>query len=266
MRFKWFKKLKPPIQLFVLATLVFVILALYIPLSKYIKFIITPLLSPPLKLCQGVSSNAQQLLKFQNIDEENKRLKKEMGQLNAQLLQLQEAQLENQRLRNLLSLPEKKPLQTCTALLIGKDSSNWTRVVMINKGITSGIKEGMPVVLGAGLVGRVIETTANVSKVALIIDFNSKVPALIQRTREGGIVFGALKGSKNICRMKYIQGEVELGDTIISSGLAKIYPKGILIGKVTAVQEEKAKLYKIAEIQPAVNFSSLEEVTVILDQ
>jgi len=264
-RLKWFKDLKPIMQLFVLSGVVIVAVAFYIPLSKYITPTIISLLSPPLKLCQDISSNARHFARFQDLFEENKRLKDEIDNLSAQLGQLQEAGQENRRLRGLLSLPQRKSLQIQTALLIGKDSSNWTKTILINKGSSSGIRAGQPCILGDSLVGKVIETAPNVAKVSLIIDFNCKIPAKILRTREEGVVFGNLEAGHNVCKMKYIQ-EAEIGDKVISSGLGRVYPKGFLIGKVVRVEEKKMGLYKLAEIQPAVNFSALEEVMVITGQ
>ena len=266
MRLKWFKDLKTPIvQIFVLSGLIIVGIAFYIPLSKYIRPTVISLLSPPLKLCQGISSNARQFARFEDLLEKNKRLKSRIDKLTAQLGQIQEAWRENQRLRGLLSLPQRKSFQIQTALLIGKDSSNWTKTVLINKGTSSGIKKGQPCVLGASLVGKVIETAPNVAKVSLIVDFNCKIPVKILRTREEGIVFGTLEAGHNVCKMKYIQ-KAKIGDEVISSGLGRVYPRGLLIGKVVKVEEEKNKLYKLAEVQPAIDFSSLEEVMVITGQ
>lgn len=261
---RWFKNLKPLIRILVLSGVLLVLLTLYIPLSNYTKPAITSLLSFSLKFCEGLSSNAKQFLGFQDLVQENSKLKAKINKLNAQLSQLQEAAQENGRLRKLLSLPQKKSLCTEAALVIGKDSSNWTTLVIINKGTLRGVKKDMPVTLGNALVGKVVESAPNVSKVALPIDFNSKIPAKILSTREEGLVFGTFAGGRNICKIKYIQ-EVKVGDEIISSGLGRIYPKGFLIGTVIAVEEEKDRLYKIAEIQPAVNFSTMEEVTVITD-
>ena len=265
MRLAWFKNLSSTIQVLILSGLLIIFVAFYVSLSQYIKPAITSSLSPPLKLFQGISSNARHFLRFQDLTEENRRLKARINKLNAQLAQLQEARLENQRLRSLFSLPQRESFQTCAALLIGKDSSNWTNIVMINKGALSGVKCGMPVVLGANLVGKVIETAPRISKVVLLIDFNSKIPAKILRTREEGVVFGTAKAKKNICKMKYIQ-EIKIGDKVISSGLGRVYPKGLLIGEVIAVQEQKNRLYKVAEVHPAVDFSTLEEVMVITSQ
>lgn len=259
------RKFKPNIRVLILSGLISILFIFYVCLSKNIKATISSLLVPPLKLCEGMSSNARYFLKFQDLTEENKRLKARVHKLAAQLVELQEVSLENERLRNLLSLPQREALRTCAALLIGKDSSNWTEIVMINKGTVNGVKEDMPVVLGAALVGKVIEVYPFVSKVVLILDFNSKVPTKVVRSREEGIVFGTRKAGRNICKMKYIQ-DVEVGDKVISSGLGKIYPKGLLIGEVVAVEEEKNHLYKIAEINPAVNFLSLEEVMIVTGQ
>lgn len=263
MRSKWFRNLNSTVQLSILSGAILLFLLLYISLSKYTKSTVTSLLLLPLKFSEGLSSNARQFLSFQDIVEENKRLKARVNNLNRQIIQLQQARLENERLRKLLSLPELASFQTQVALVIGKDSSNWTKTIIINRGTSNGLRKGMPVVLGAALVGKVIETYPLISKIALIVDFNSKVPAKVLHSREEGIVFGGLEKGDNICKMKYVQ-RIDVGDKIISSGLGGIYPKGLLIGEVVKVEEEKNRLYKIAEIRPAVDFSRLEEVVVIV--
>jgi len=242
---------------------VFLLAVFCIFLSRYIKPALTTLLSPSFKLCEGLSANARHLLSFQDLGSENKKLKGRIEDLTAELIRLEEAARENERLRGLLSFPKKPSYKTTAALLIGKDSSNWTKTVLLNKGTSGGIKEGLVVTSGANLVGRIIEVAPFTSKASLLIDFNSKIPAKIRHNREEGIVFGDFYRGKNICKMKYLQ-EVEIGDEIISSGLAGVYPKGLLIGKVIAVKEEKNRLYKVAEIQPAVDFSTLEEVLIIM--
>lgn len=265
MRLKWFRNLNAPIQILVLSGLILVILIFYIPVSKYIKPTIASLLLPPLKLAEDLSSSARQFLKFQDLTQQNKILKSKLDKLTAQLVSLEDLQLENQRLRNLLSLPERKLFKMQAALIISKDSSNWTKTVMVNKGTRSAVKVGMPVVLGENLVGRVIETYPFASKVALIFDFNSKIPAQILRTREEGVVFGTFAAGRNLSKIKYLH-QVQIGDKVISSGLGNICPKGLLIGEVIKVEAGENNLYKVAQIEPAVDFASLEEVMIITDQ
>lgn len=265
MRLKWFRNLNTPIQLLVLSGLILFFLIFYIPLSKYVKPAVASLLLPPLKLTEGISSSARQFLKFQDLTQENKKLKDKLDKLTAQLSKLEDLQLENQRLRSLLSLPERRLLSTQAALILSKDSSNWTKIVVVNKGTKSGIKVGMPVVLGENLVGKVIETYPSASKAALIIDFNSKIPAQILRTREEGVVFGTFAAGRNLCKIKYLH-QVQIGDKVISSGLGDICPKGLLIGEVIKVEAGENNLYKVAQIKPAVDFTSLEEVMIITAQ
>jgi len=262
-RLKWFKSLNPTLQFFILLGLILFLVVFYIPLSKYLKPTITSVLSPSLRISKDISAGAREFLSFQDLIEENKQLKTKLDNVSAQLIQLEEADQENQRLHELLSLPREAPYKRSAALVIGKDSSNWTKTLIINQGASSGIEKDMPVALGINLVGKVVETSASTSKVVLLIDFNSKIPAKIKRTREEGIVVGGFSAGRTICRIKYIQ-EAEIGDKVISSGLGGVYPKGLLIGKITEVREEKHKLYKTAEVEPAVDFSRLEEVMVIM--
>ncbi len=251
MRFKWLT--------------VFLLVVCCIFLSRYIRPALTTPLSPSFKLCEGFSANARYLLNFQDLTSENKKLKGQIDSLTGELIRLEEAARENERLRSLLSFPQEASYKTRAALLIGKDSSNWTKTVLLNKGASSGIKEGLVVTSGPNLVGRIIEAAPFASRASLLIDFNSKIPAKIRHSREEGIVFGDFYRGKSISKMKYLQ-EVEIGDEVISSGLGGVYPKGLLIGKVIRVEEEKNRLYKVAEIRPAVDFSRLEEVTVIIEQ
>ncbi|NQT00238.1 MAG: rod shape-determining protein MreC [Candidatus Omnitrophica bacterium] len=248
-----------------LSALILIVLVSNLALSKYLKPAITSLLLPAFKFGESVTSGARQFLNFQDLFNENKRLENQVGQLTAQLAQLQDLELVNQRLRELLSLSKKKSLPTQVALLISRDSSNWTRIVMIDKGTSSGIAPGMPVVSGENLLGKVIEVAPFSSKVSLIVDFNSKVPAKISRTGEQGVAFGALQSGGSVCKMKYIH-QAEIGDKVISSGLGKIYPKGLLLGEVVNLEQAKNKLYKVAQIKPAIDFSKLEEVMVITGQ
>jgi rod shape-determining protein MreC len=261
-RLKWFRRLAVPIQLLVLSGLLLVILISYISLSKHLKPGIISLLIPPLKLTEEATSYAKQFFKFQDLAQENKRLQGQIDKMTAQLAGLEDLRLENLRLRNLLSLPERKRFQTQTALVISKDSSNWTKTIMVNKGAKDAVRIAMPVVIGDNLVGRVIETYPSASQVALISDLNSKIPAQILRTREQGIVFGTFAAGRNQCKIKYVQ-EAEIGDQVISSGLGQLCPKGLLIGEVTEVESGENNLYQVAQIKPAVDLAGLEEVMII---
>ncbi len=191
------------------------------------------------------------------LKQENKRLKQEIKVLEQKVVELQETAQENERLRGLLSF-KKENYSTIPAQVIGESSNNWRKVIIINKGEDDGLVEDMVVVTKEGLVGRVTGVGLGSSRVMLIIDFNSKVAAFVQRTREQGVV----EGITCSCEMRYIDkySNIRKGDMIISSGKGGIYPKGLIIGKVDALNEDVNKLQLKAAVSPAVDFCRLEEV------
>ena len=123
----------------------------------------------------------------------------------------------------------------------------------------------MPVVEAQGIVGRVVSVSPNYAKVLLMIDQNSAVDCLIQRSREKGIVKGV---SDQECNIDYVlkTGDVEIGDKAITSGMGRLFPKGLPIGEVTEIRIEPGDLFKKIKIRPSVDFSKLEELLVILKE
>ncbi|MCD5401055.1 rod shape-determining protein MreC, partial [candidate division NPL-UPA2 bacterium] len=185
--------------------------------------------------------------------------------LRAKITELEEERLENQRLRRLLAFRERISfeellVESVGAKVIGRDPTNWHRIVTIDKGRSEGIQRGMPVITAEGIVGYVSKAARNASQVRLILDGAASVGGLVQRSREFGVVRG--RGS-NLYEMAYLSPEADIkeGDLIISSGLGGKYPAGLRIGKVVSVKR-KGYLQK-AEVLPAVDFSRLEEVLVL---
>ena len=204
------------------------------------------------------------LLHLGDIKKEKKDLEKNIENLKADLVEFEEYRLENQRLRHLLDL--RKNLQkydVISANVIARDVTNWSRSLIIDKGSEDGISPGDPVVSYGGLVGSVYECGASQSKVMLLIDNNARAGVIVQRTRDLGVTEGQ---SSDIMTLKYIPrtSDIRTGDILISSGMGQIYPKGIKVGEIIKVYEEKASLYKFAEVKPDVNFGKLEEVVVII--
>lgn len=174
-----------------------------------------------------------------------------------------ELELANVRLRELLHFKQSMAHTILAAEVIGRDPSPWFKSVTINKGRLEGIRRGLPVVVPAGIVGQVIEVANHYSKVLLIIDQNSSVDALVQRTRARGVVKG--KSSRE-CILQYALRKLEIasGDTIVSSGLDGVYPKGLSIGSVSRVVRQSAGIFQDVTVSPFVDFDKLEEVLIIL--
>lgn len=193
----------------------------------------------------------------------NERLKKEIDLLRNKLNTLNEIYLENNRLRALLSFKQKTPYKVIAARVIARSPDNWSSIIIVDKGQFNGIKRGSVVINYLGLVGRVIETTKSTCKIMLINDPNFGVSAIVQRSRQEGLVTGTLGNS---LIMKYLtkDSDVKVSDSVITSGLTNTYPKGLVIGVVTAVGEEFSGLSHYAIIRPAVDLSNLEEVLIIV--
>lgn len=246
-----------------LILLLIVLVFVSTPLAGRLKIGALNIIRLPLRATNSIASYVKGFLSYRSLIEENKRIKREVGLLTAQLIELKEASQENERLRGLLSFKKRIVFASIPALVIGRDSSSWGSTLLINKGKKDGLEVNMPVISLKGIVGKTIEVGPSLTKVILITSSDFRIGAIVQRTREEGLVYGTV--DKNVCVMKYLswESEVGVGDLVVSSGLGKIYSKGILIGKVTGVSLDPSQVYKNADIEPAVNFSQLEEVLVI---
>jgi rod shape-determining protein MreC len=194
---------------------------------------------------------------------QNERLRKEIDLLKEKFNTVNEVYLENRRLKNLLSFKQKSPHKVVAARVIGRSVDNWSSLVLIDKGNYHGIKRGFVAITYLGLVGRVVEAADSVSKVKLINDPSFGVSALVQRSRQEGLVSGTLGRS---LIMKYLpkDSDIKASDIIITSGLTDNYPKGLLIGRVISIGEEFSGLSRYAIVKPAVDLSNIEEVLIII--
>jgi rod shape-determining protein MreC len=198
------------------------------------------------------------------VARENHVLKHQLGQAIENKNQWHETEQANNRLRDLIDFQRNISERVEAAEVIGKDPSAWFKTVIIDKGEADGLTRGLPVVILQGIAGQVTEVSNHYSKVMLVIDSNSAVDSLVQRTRARGVIKGE---STDQCRLDYVlrKNDVRVGDTIVSSGLDGVYPKGLRIGYVSQVIEHDADIFHEIIITPFVDFEKLEEVLVILE-
>lgn len=175
-----------------------------------------------------------------------------------------ESELACQRLHKLLNMQNSYPKQLCPAQVVGVDPSGWFKTIIINKGTRHGIAKAKPVIAPEGVVGQIMYASYNHSKVLLIIDRSSAMDALIQRSRDRGIVEGE---TDEYCRFKYVvrKADVAVGDRVISSGLDGVFPKGLPVGSVQEVHKSESGIFQEVRVRPFVDFSRLEEVLVVLE-
>ena len=203
-----------------------------------------------------------------NVHEQNKALLAEVEELRAKNLAANEFEAENQRLRALLGYKESATqFDLVAARVIGREAATWSSTIVINRGSVDGVSNDMAVVTTMGLVGHISEAGINSSKVQLILDPRSSVGTLVQRpeSRVAGIVEGDIN-NPTMPRMVNIpkNSDVIVGDVIVTSGFGGVYPKGIVVGKITDIQNEESGLLKYGVIETTVNFQKLEDVAVIV--
>jgi rod shape-determining protein MreC len=193
---------------------------------------------------------------------ENGRLTRELGQTRIALQQERALAQRSRNLERLLDIRSRLAVDTTAAEVIAAAASPEFRTITIGKGTQAGLRPDMAVIAPAGVVGRIIVPSARAAKVQLLIDLNAAAGALIERTRAQGVIVGT--GADRL-RLDYVSGSAELqrGDTVITSGIDGIYPKGFVIGRVEKV-ERSGGAYGPILVKPAVDFSMLEEVLVVL--
>ena len=218
--------------------------------------------SPALSALDGLSSSLKKLVPFASFREENRNLRERINFLSRKLEELKMVEAENVRLKNLLDFQKNSAYTIIPAQVIGRDPTNWSNSIIIDKGLTKGIREGKAVLYTKGLIGRVLEVGRYSSKILLITDPNSKVGVVIQRNRQGGILTGRPDGT---CKVIYlsVDSDVSVRDKVITAGFGGAFPKDILVGEVVKVGKEPGRLYKYAIVKPAEDLSKLEEVLCI---
>ena len=230
--------------------------------ARVVFFIVSPiqeLISSTLNLSENIWKHYFDLV---SVAKQNDILHRNLDNALSRNNYCKEIEISNERLREYVELKNKSSFKLITAEVIARDPSPWYRTIIINKGESDGIIEDCPVIKSEGIVGHVLTVASDYAKVLLIIDRNSSVDGLIQRTRARGIVEGI---NNNLCKFNYVlrQLDIQLGDTIISSGFDIIYPKGLPVGRVSKIYRKDSGLFKDIEVEPFVDFSTIEEVMVI---
>ena len=192
----------------------------------------------------------------------------ENEQLRMELQEAEEAVHENENLKELLDAKDTySSLDPVYAKVIARDAGPWFETFSVNRGSNSGVKVGMAVVNGDGLIGRVYEVGLNYAKVITIIDSRSSVACLMQRTRDNGVMRGQLSSDDDTaeCFVYYLPNinSISPGDTVITSGMDSIYPKGLKIGTVTALSLDAGSDGTYAVVTPSVDFQRIEEVFIL---
>jgi rod shape-determining protein MreC len=202
-----------------------------------------------------------QTTRIKNIFTENRMLKEEIASLSVKLSQITDRTLENERLTDLLDISRRYPFSLVPARVVVRDPSFISRSAIVNVGKDKGIMPYMPVMTTRGVAGKVIKVMGRMSLVQLIIDPANRTSVMIQRTREIGIL--ETENGSDFFIMFRAHADVAIGDTVITSGLGGIYPRGLPAGIVARLEENRDPLFKKALVKPDANFDRLEELFVV---
>ncbi len=189
-------------------------------------------------------------------------LKAENERLVARNAELEESEQTARRLESLLGLQSLYNLQSVGARIISGSTDSWSSTVTIDKGSSSGLAVGMPVTDSNGAIGQIVKCGPTSATVRLITDENSAVSAMVQSSRAQGVLKGTVDGSLKLTLVRTDQ-TVEPGDTIVTSGLGGVFPKGLPLGRVLSVERTSGSLYYVIEVEPLSTTESFEEVLVI---
>lgn len=227
--------------------------------------LVMPVQNGLIYLKNKMSGNSTFFTDINNLKTENKELKEENSKLEQSLRELENIKTENETLKEYLNLTEKYgEYKTMPAYIINKDISNYSKTIIINVGKNDGIEENMTVIADEGLVGYVISVTDTTSKIRTIIDTSSSISCLMSTNKDSIVCKGTLNNNMELKAM-YISTDANLvqGDSIDTSGLGGIYPKGIHVGTIKKIVATQNITDRYAIIETAVDFDKLNTVLVI---
>jgi rod shape-determining protein MreC len=229
---------------------------------QVLLFVVSPFVRITSGTLQGVRTVWHDYVDLRGLRQENLRLQAEVTVLKRRTQQLEDQALETQRLQRLLGLRQAWPGAYLSARVVGKDATNWFKSILVDRGSLDGVRRNMPVVTADGLVGRVVDVTPTASRVQLLTDPVSSVGGLVQRTRVTGIVSGNL-GAGTRVRYLPLLADVVAGDEVVTSGMGGVFPKGIPLGRIMAVERKSGALFAEAALAPAAELGRLEEVMIL---
>jgi rod shape-determining protein MreC len=253
---------------FLVALSVFVIFLAEVRADKLLRNGIDVVSGPVVYVFSGISNTFQNIGGFfgtlDRLPEENQVLSQRVEELESQVTELEELRLENSQLRFELDLEEKTGFDLLDATKISSESVTTSSVITINVGSNKGVEPGMPVIVSQSLlVGYVDEVFESTSRVVLLLDPEIEIHAMLQSTREDGIVRGQTLGQGLVMELIEKTATIEEGERIITSAVNETLPPGLLIGYVRNVELDSEGIFLTADVLPAVQFQRLEKVMVI---
>lgn len=224
----------------------------------------TPIQAGVAKAHRAAFAAWETYLDWKNVGAENRRLREEIQRLRVEALRVGETEDENRRLRRLLAFQDRLPLETLPGEIIAREWGGWIRALTVNRGRGDRIPRLAAVISPDGLIGRIVEVRPGASIVQVLTDPASTVGAHVVRTRTPGIVEGDLRGTLRFKYMARDGAAIQVGDALVTSGHGGLFPRGIPIGRVQAIDDRGSALFHYAVLTPAVDFARVDEVLLLI--
>lgn len=229
--------------------------------------VISPLQRGVTAVMDGVSNFFGNFVSKKQLQQENEALSKELADTKGKIVDYDILKNDNEHLKNMLDYKDAtQQFQFVAAPVIATDNPGLFKGFTINAGTKDGLLNKMPVVNEKGLIGYTSQVGSNFTKVVSILDSSTSVGAMVVRTGDIAIVEGDLELSdKGLCKMSYIPNSATLlpGDSVVTSGLGGVYPKGLLIGTIKEIHPDVESVSKYAIIEPVVDFEKIYDVLVM---
>lgn len=221
------------------------------------------------KVGEGLSGFSMYFRTLEDLREENEALKAELEGYKNLVYDAELIGEENKFLNSFLGIKEEHvDFLFEDATVIGRESTNYRTVYTLSKGTLHGIEVNMPIITDDGLVGHITEVGATWSKAVLLTETASAVGGFIERSGVLGVVEGTYElRNEGVCRMVYIEpdSDIRVGDKVISSGIGGVYPRGLMIGKVTEIKMDEVSRTLTATVEPAANIDSVSKLMIITE-
>lgn len=208
---------------------------------------------------QGIADSYFYLVE---LNEENKELRQQIASLNEELDYYVEESIQYHRLKVQLDFAKQNPGRKVFTEVIGESIDNFHKTIQLDRGSDDGIRRNFAVILKEGVVGKIQSVSPLKSTVQLIVDRRTRFPAILQRTRAKGLIYGTHDGLE--LRRINLRADIKVGDRVVANGLSGLYPKGMMIGVVESIHHEDYELFQVAKLTPVVNFDKVEAAFVIL--
>lgn len=228
-------------------------------LQDAISAVLAPIDSAAHSVSNGLGGVAGIFRSRSKVFEQNKQFSQQIRELTMENARLRELAHENASLRQALKLDKTQPIKSVTAEIVSRKESSWFYTATVNRGAKAGVQRGGAVYNHIGLVGQVMEVNPLSSQIVSLCDPSSAVGGVVQRSRSSGVVQG--QGADYLV-LAYLpkDADVKIGDVVVSSGIGRVIPKGLPIGRVIKVVTNSVAGTTSALLEPSVSFDQVEQV------